>query len=253
MKKTLATLFVVIGLGFVGCNPDDTQPLPEPVDTTGQTSSLSLTIDHKQGANDLAYYSDIVLPSLETVQVSRLAYILGHFYLVKEDGTKLMLDDQYALIEGHKDANSFVLTDIPYGTYKAIGFSLGLDSTINHGDPNAYGAGHPLAPFSNSLHWGWTNGYIFTALEGKVTTTDESFVFHLAGVQNKLDFELEAEIISSDDTKGATITYDFNEIFSNPDIYNIANDGASSHSITSPVTRKLISNMSSVFTGIEVN
>ena len=174
--------------------------------------------------------------------------------LVDGNNNKVLLKDQYALIEAHKGDVTFTLTDIPLGDYISIGFSIGLDSATNHGNPNQYAAEHPLSPINNSLHWNWTGGYIFTALEGKVVKDAETFIFHLAGDQNKLDFELPTSFSTSatDADKEAVITYDVSEVFKNPEIYSIASDGASSHSVSSPVTVKLIRNMSDVFTKFEV-
>jgi hypothetical protein len=251
MKKMMYVLLGLMAIGFSACSPDE-----EPIDQNEATaSSLKITMDHKMGSADMAYNEDLILPSLESVQMSRLSYLLGGFYLIDGNNNKVPLAGQYALIEAHKGDVTFTLTDIPFGDYTSVGFSIGLDSITNHGNPNQYAADHPLSPINNSLHWNWTGGYIFTALEGKVVKDDETFVFHLAGAQNRLDFEMPAVFSTSatDADKTAVITYDISEVFKNPEIFTIAEDGTSSHSTTSPVTVKLIRNMSDVFTKFEVN
>jgi len=241
-------------IGFTSCKDDEIVIGPEPVVVEDSTSNLTINIDHMIGADAMKYNENIVLPSMEDVQISRLSYILGDFYLLSKDGSKVELDDQYALIEAHKGNVSFTLTDIPFGNYTSIGFSIGLDSATNHGNPSQYETTHPLSPINNSLHWSWTGGYIFTALEGKLVDNDETFIFHLAGAQNRIDFELETDITTSTTSTNneATVTYDVREIFEGPNVYNISTDGASSHSTTSPVTVKLISNMADVFTDFRV-
>lgn len=239
-------------LGFVACDPDDG---PDPVPVVQPTSSnLTLTIDHKLGTEDMVYNEEVTLPSNESVEVKRISYLLGDFYLIDNAGNTVLLDDQYVLIDAHKGRTTFMLEDIPFGDYKSIGFSIGLDSSTNHGDPSQYGADHPLSPINNSLHWNWTGGYIFTALEGRMVPSGETFIFHLAGAQNRLDFELDASftLSAAEAAREATITYDVNEIFINPEIYNIAQDGASSHSTTSAVTMKLIANMQDVMSNFTV-
>lgn len=250
MKKTVYILLGLIIAVFSACSPDQ-----DPINQNeASTSSLKITMDHKMGSANMAYNVDLALPSSENVQMSRLSYILGGFYLIDGNNNKVLLKDQYALIEAHKGDVTFTLTDIPLGDYISIGFSIGLDSATNHGNPNQYAAEHPLSPINNSLHWNWTGGYIFTALEGKVVKDAETFIFHLAGDQNKLDFELPTSFSTSatDADKEAVITYDVSEVFKNPETYSIASDGASSHSVSSPVTVKLIRNMSDVFTKFEV-
>ncbi len=254
MKKIIYAMLALLIIGSTACNDDDDNKIhPKEIEATDTTlSSLTITVDHKMGTADMVYNEDVILPSKEQVQISRLSYILGNFYLLDDEDNKTVLDDQYALIEDHRGNTTFSLTNVPQGNYKAIGFSIGLDSATNHGNPNQYDASHPLAPINNSLHWNWTGGYIFTALEGKTMMNDESFVFHLAGAQNRIDVELSAQVAITAEPKTATLTYDVNEIFQNPEIYNIGQDGSSSHSTTSPVTVKLIRNMSDVFTSFEV-
>jgi hypothetical protein len=64
---------------------------------------------------------------------------------------------------------------------------LGVDSSLNHLDPSAFPNESPLN-ISNAgpMHWGWSTGYIFMNIEGKVDTipdatlnTDLSFSFHI--------------------------------------------------------------------------
>lgn len=250
MKKSFYLLLGLFLIAVSACDDDNVTVIPDPTGKT--TGNLTITMKHVWGSSAMSYNQTVSLPSTEKVQFSRLSYLLSDFYLVNEAGTKVALPNQYALIEDHKDNVAFTLTDIPFGTYSSFGFSIGLDSAINHGDPNQYESTHPLSPINNSLHWNWVGGYIFTAIEGKMIPSDETFVFHLAGVQHKLTYELEIQLTSTSTPNRATITYDVNEVFQNPRIYTIAEDGASSHSTTSPVVIKLINNMSNILTGITI-
>jgi hypothetical protein len=62
-----------------------------------------------------------------------------------------------------------------------------VDSSLNHLDPSAFPIESPLN-ISNAgpMHWGWSTGYIFMNIEGKVdtildatTNPDLSFSFHI--------------------------------------------------------------------------
>ncbi|PCJ64557.1 MAG: hypothetical protein COA58_12525 [Bacteroidetes bacterium] len=248
MKNLILITVVLFTLTFVGCKPDDTI-IVEPQD---EVSEMTMTINHRMGNNNLDFSSEFTLPSNEVVTFRRLAYILSDFYLVKNDDTKIQLSEQYALVDAKK-GESFTLTDIPMGDYKAIGLSIGLDSMINHGNPNSYSTDHALSPINNSLHWSWENGYIFTALEGKTKADNESFIFHLAGFKNKTEFELPISFSKQYNALQATFEYDVNEVFKNPEVYSIATDGASTHSTTDPVTIKLFANMKDVFSVTSIN
>ncbi|MGB0850131.1 MAG: MbnP family protein [Bacteroidia bacterium] len=242
MKKLLYITIAALIFVNVGCKPDE-EPEPEI-----EVSELNLTIDHQFDSVDIDFLFDFVLPSNEPVIFRRLSYILGGFYLVNEDGTKQYLKDQYGLIDVRGQKESVKLENIPMGNYKAIGFSIGLDSAVNHGNPNFYDTDHPLSPINNSLHWSWQGGYIFTAVEGKTKSDDESFVFHLAGSQNKIDFEFPIDFTKGYPALNADLTYNVAEIFRNPNLYNIAIDGSSTHNVEDETTKRLIANMVDVLT-----
>jgi hypothetical protein len=247
MKKLIYLMLGLLIIGFTSCKDDEEVKPEPPVETPATSASIDFTINHTVG--DIAYTAgtQYLVGNNDKATFSRYAYLLGSFYLIAEDGSTIPLDDQYALIEAHDGKTSFSFSDIPYGTYTSIGFSIGLDSATNHGNPNQYDTDHPLSSLNNSLHWGWTGGYIFTAIEGKDMTADESIIFHLAGVQNKTDFELPAAFVHGE--KGSTIDlgYDIAEVFKAPSLFSFAMDGRSSHSTSGPVTSKLISNMVDVF------
>jgi hypothetical protein len=250
MKKTILLLIGVLFIGFAGCKPGDDDVI---IDGFPELSKLQFVINHKVDGQDLIFANDFALPSDEEVSFSRLAYILSDFYLVRADGSKLQFENSYALIDVSKGHNSFTISNAGYGDYKAIGFSVGLDSSVNHGNPNKYSSEHPLAPINNSLHWSWQGGYIFTALEGKTKIDNESFVFHLAGTENKTDFLLPISFNKgAATTQTVTLEYNVGELFKNPHIFKISEDGSSTHSISDPVTKKLFSNMVDVFTLISV-
>jgi hypothetical protein len=242
MKKVYIIL-ALVALAFVGCK-DDEPVTPEAVEVQEMAVNINHTFDNEPLTFLTEEYS---LASGEKVFFKRLAYILADFYLVKADDTRVSLADQYALLNPKSDPSNFTLLNIPMGEYKAFGFSIGLDSIINHGNPNQYPATHPLSPINNSLFWSWQGGYVFTAIEGDVSGTTDKFVFHLAGSNNKLDFEFPINITKGMTALDANLTYNLAEAFKNPEVYSIANDGNSAHSTTDTVTTKLIGNMGDIF------
>ena len=244
MKKTVIIAFSALLIGFAGCKPEEEEPKP---DLPQEVSDMTVTINHKLGAEDLDFVSTFTLPSQETVSFGRYAYILSEFYLTTMDDTKVSLGKQYAYIQVNGDKTSFTLKNVPMGNYKSLGLSIGLDSATNHGNPNVYMSEHPLAPINNSLYWAWTAGYIYTAIEGITTANNESFIFHLSGVHNKTDFDLPISFTKKEAALKAILEYDVAEVFQNPETYTISIDGASTHSITDPVTTKLFANMVDVF------
>ena len=244
MKKTFYIMLGLLAIGFTSCTEDDV------VDPIVEVSSASIdfTVNHTIGNQEFTAGTAYSVGVNENATFSRYAYLLGSFYLIAEDGSKVTIDSQYAHIEAHSGKTTFSLVDIPYGTYKSIGFSIGLDSAVNHGNPNQYDSDHPLSAINNSLHWGWVGGYIFTAIEGKDVDAGESIIFHLAGSNNKIDFELPTNFTHGAAGSSVSLGYDIAEVFINPNSYSFTLDGRSTHSVSDPVTTKLIENMADVFT-----
>ena len=150
-------IFIITGSWFlissIGCEPDP------PIKT--EVSTMDITINHFFGSNDFRLDEEYTLPSNEQVKFSRYSYLLSDFYLIDENDFRIALNDQYLYADIRSSKKNLTLTDIPKGPYTGIGFSIGLDSIINHGNPNQYNSDHPLSPINNSLHWSWKGGYIF--------------------------------------------------------------------------------------------
>lgn len=184
------------------------------------------------------------------LSVSKIAYLLSNFRLIKEDDTEVELPNAYAYLNAQQGRDTFSL-QAPAGIYKGMKFMLGLDSTINHGNPNQWKFGHPLDPITNGLFWGWAGGYVFIALEGKVMISgkEEAYVYHLSrdnteGVWYQLDFP-------STEAKEGTkpkihLELHANEFFQNPEDFNLETESRFLHS-SSPAGDKLVGNMSDLF------
>lgn len=92
------------------------------------------------------------------------------------------IPNHYILVNGNQnvkeDLGSHSITSV-----EAVSFYIGVDTPINHADPSLQPMGHPLAPKSPSMHWGWTDGYRFVAIEGKETgsTPPQKWEVHALG------------------------------------------------------------------------
>lgn len=88
------------------------------------------------------------------------------------------------------------LPHLPLGDYKALRFDVGVGPAANHADPNRLRPDDPLHPVVNGLHWGWTGGYVFMALEGHwqfdnaPAGSTGGFSYHLAGDDNRVTVTL---------------------------------------------------------------
>ncbi|MFA7326742.1 MAG: MbnP family protein [Candidatus Kapaibacterium sp.] len=74
-------------------------------------------------------------------------------FLVNSSGEEIVLDSSAAYINMADGRVSFDLPNIPEDDYTELRFLLGVDSTINHQNPNLFAASSPLNPIINNLYW----------------------------------------------------------------------------------------------------
>ncbi|MBT5902122.1 MAG: cytochrome C peroxidase [Opitutaceae bacterium] len=123
-------------------------------------------------------------PADQSLRFTRVAGLISEIALVRSDGSSVHLPGQYGFFSADENRNKIRLHNVPDGDYTGLSMRIGVPPKVNHGDPAQWPAGHALNPLVNSLHWGWTGGYVFLAVEGKFgaspETLDQGFSFHLA-------------------------------------------------------------------------
>ena len=105
---------------------------------------------------------------VDSTQVSfdRLQYYMCDFVVTHDGGQETALTDKYILVNAD-DNEVYSLGEWDIQSVESVSFGIGVDSAHNVGiDPTTYPPGHPLAPWQQSMHWGWASGYRFLAFEG---------------------------------------------------------------------------------------
>jgi hypothetical protein len=172
MKKTITLLTALITL--VGANAQ---------------TNVNLKLNHYWNNDVFNYGQTYTDHEGRAVSVTRVQYYLSDFDLTHDGGQSTNLPSTYVLASGN-------ITDYSLGTatltnLESIDFDLGVDDATNHLDPAAYTSPDPLAIQNPSMHWGWTAGYRFLVIEGKVDsnddgTPDKTFQFHVVADDNYL-------------------------------------------------------------------
>lgn len=116
---------------------------------------------------------------------SELKYVISNIRLIKADGTEIPynsndLDKGATVIDQSKTATlSYVLSNIPVGTYAQLKFGLGIKTELNTLDqvrfPNFYAA---AGANDTQMHWEWGTGYRFTKIEGFYDTDNKTLSIH---------------------------------------------------------------------------
>lgn len=123
--------------------------------------------------------------------ISRLQYYLSGIQLSLSNGAAMNLEEVYVLASANVSeyhlVDSFDVTE----DIDSISFDLGVDAATNHLDPTLYDDHHPLALQEPSMHWGWSAGYNFIAMEGYTSSNTKEdptikFDMHATGDDNYL-------------------------------------------------------------------
>ncbi len=164
--------------------------------------------------------------------VTRLDLLLSDFSLRRPDGTWVSAPDWHGFFRADQPTRREPLRGLPAGTYTAARFAVGAAPAANHADPNRLGPDDPLHPLVNNLHWGWTGGYIFVALEGHwqfdhaEAGRTGGYSYHLAGDDNRVTVTLPGPLRVQDDGV-LRLRLDASRLLAGIDI---ARDGESTHS-----------------------
>lgn len=170
--------------------------------TTNAQTSVSLRINHLLNGEEMQFNKEAKNDLDNVFTISRLEYYLSGFTITHDGGQVTEVEDLYILLtQGQK--SSSILIDL--GTFdvseiESVGFHYGVDEEANHADPALWPEDHPLAPKFPSMHWGWTAGYRFLALEGDSgPKLDQKIEFHCIGDEFYKNIELDVSVEKSDD------------------------------------------------------
>ena len=110
---------------------------------------------------------------------STFKYYVSNVKLTKADGSVWSEDESYHLVVvGANSSVEFEIENVPTGDYKAVEFTIGVDSLRN-----VSGAQTGALSQSNQMFWSWNSGYIFLKAEGQ-ETGGQAFTYHIGGFRN---------------------------------------------------------------------
>lgn len=144
-------------------------------------------------------------------KLTRVQYYMHDLQLVHDNGTNTPTN-AVALVNGFND--TWVdLGLVNVDSLEALRFGIGVNGSYNHLDPSSYPSTSPLAPKNPSMHWGWTAGYRFIALEGVTGPNfNTTFQFHGLGDRNYWMQTISTQGQHITDTLEITIYADYEQV-----------------------------------------
>lgn len=128
-------------------------------------TNVYLKINQKLDGNTFAYSMGTSNTLGNNYDFTRLEYYISQITLTYDGGQDTVLSDWYYLVDAGQSINE-LLGSFNFTTLESVSFGIGVDGSKNHADPSTYPMGHALGFQSPSMHWGWSAGYRFAALEG---------------------------------------------------------------------------------------
>ncbi len=154
-----------------------------PILTNAQTP-VELHINHKLSGNSFAFSQAAQNDLGNNFNVTRLEYYISRISIKHDGGMVTNVPNHYILVNGSQNVTD-ALGSYNITTVESVSFHIGVDTPINHADPTLQPSGHPLAPKSPSMHWGWASGYRFVAIEGKSgASLGQTYEIHALGDQH---------------------------------------------------------------------
>lgn len=150
------------------------------VAATNAQNIVQLNMDHRLGDEPFALYQDVEMDSY-TFELKRLQYYVSDISITHDGGTVTEIEDVWLLVDAN-GTGEFDLGSWDINSVESISFYIGVGSDVNHDDPAAWPADHPLYPQSPSMHWGWASGYRFIAMEGYAGPSMSTNLFELHGL-----------------------------------------------------------------------
>jgi hypothetical protein len=133
------------------------------------TRNLTVVITHTFAGKPLQLGAPYVSTAGEPITISRLAYLLSEPGVARsEDREWLTSHNWFAYGDVESGRTTHVLDKLPPGKYDTLQFRIGPDAETDAADPGTFPARHALNPTVNGLHWGWTGGFVYLALEGHI-------------------------------------------------------------------------------------
>lgn len=144
--------------------------------------NVYFTITHKLATANFAFNQIAQNNLTQDFKITRVDYYISSIKIIHDGGMEMAVPNKYILAKGSANVNE-LLGNFNVTNVEGIKFSIGVEAPINNADPALQIAGSPLSFQSPSMHWGWTAGYRFLALEG---TTGSGFttIFQMHGLGN---------------------------------------------------------------------
>ncbi len=167
-------------------------------------SNVYLKINHLLGVSPFAFNTTTTNNLGNNFDVNRLEYYISSISITHDGGSITNIPNTWILANASTQVYE-LLGNFNITTIEKVTFSIGVETPTNHNDPSLLAPSHPLAPKSPSMHWGWSSGYRFIAMEGLAGTSTPNQVYQLHGLGDINYFSQTIPTAGTTDVNGLVI------------------------------------------------
>jgi len=140
--------------------------------------AVKIRFNNMVGSDSLQIGSTYMNFNGDEFTVSEFNYYISNIVLIDKNDQEVAEQESYHLLKASDPSSlSFIIPNVLVNEYKAIRFTIGVDSTRNVSGAQT-GALDPV----HNMFWSWSTGYIFTKLEGTSPSSPTgNIAFHIAG------------------------------------------------------------------------
>lgn len=219
VKKTLFLLATIVMIGSCKKDTKAADPAPEPPSGAG---TVKVSFNAMVDSLPLVFGDSYLNENGDTFTVSKFKYFISNVVLTASDGSKYTEAESYHLMDhANTGKQSFIMSNVPKGTYKSMSYMIGVDSARNTSGAQE----NDLSP-SLDMYWGWLTGYIMLKFEGSSPQSgnfNQGLFFHIGGYYDpynavktcSLTFGQDL-IVNVDKSPQVKLKTNVNELFRNP-------------------------------------
>lgn len=168
---------------------------------------VTLTIKHMLGSSPFAFNQAAMNDLNNNFSITRVDYYISGIKIIHDGAQETTVPAKYILVKGDQNHVAFLGT-FNVTNVEGIKFSIGVDAATNTTtDPSGATTPYPLNNQSPSMHWGWTSGYRFVALEGNAGSS-LSTLYQLHGLFDPNYFEQTVMAAGVNNGNSVTINLD---------------------------------------------
>ena len=185
----------------------------------------------------------------EKFTVERLQYYISEIVVIHDGGIETPVENMWVLVNATETFTFKLGVLNGVDNIEGLSYGIGVNEEVNHNDPSEWPLGHALYPASPSMHWGWSAGYRFIAMEGfSGDALNTIYQLHGLGDSNYFTNSIAVQGVEEDDIIYINIDADVNKALENINVMS----GPISHGETGPAKAALENLRDEVFTASDI-